>query len=199
MSRCGSSRGARPCRSPSRRGTPRGGGRGWGGAGPAVGEDLVDQRRLRDEGDDAHHAVAGRAREGVDLALNDHYAKDSRWVYYCDDYRDGKEYFMIKHDRVVKLANADAPSFRLLDDYYARDSATVYFNGVMFLVGDNASFGVLSDLYAGEILEFVYAKNATHVYYMSELLTGADAATFKVALIARRDVDADSMRRTRFP
>jgi hypothetical protein len=27
-----------------------------------VGEDLVDHRRLRDEGDDAHRAVAGRAR-----------------------------------------------------------------------------------------------------------------------------------------
>jgi hypothetical protein len=31
-----------------------------------VGEDLVDYRRLRDEGDDAHRAVAGRrARERV--------------------------------------------------------------------------------------------------------------------------------------
>ena len=32
-----------------------------GGAGPKVGEDLVDHRRLGDERDDAHRAVAGRA------------------------------------------------------------------------------------------------------------------------------------------
>jgi hypothetical protein len=32
-----------------------------------VGEDLVDYRRLRDDGDAAHRAVAGRARERVDL------------------------------------------------------------------------------------------------------------------------------------
>ena len=34
---------------------------------PAMREDLVDDRRLRDERDDAHHAVVGRAREGIDL------------------------------------------------------------------------------------------------------------------------------------
>ena len=37
------------------------------GAGAEVREDLIDHRRLRDEGDDPHRAVAGRAREGVDF------------------------------------------------------------------------------------------------------------------------------------
>jgi hypothetical protein len=32
-----------------------------------VGEDLVDDRRWRDERDDAQDAVAGRAREGIDF------------------------------------------------------------------------------------------------------------------------------------
>jgi hypothetical protein len=32
-----------------------------------VGEDLVDHRRLREERDDPHRAVAGGTREGVDL------------------------------------------------------------------------------------------------------------------------------------
>jgi hypothetical protein len=32
-----------------------------------VGEDLVDHRRLGNERDDAHRAVAGRTRERVDL------------------------------------------------------------------------------------------------------------------------------------
>jgi hypothetical protein len=35
-------------------------------AGPGVREDLLDHRRLCDEGDKAHRAVAGRARERVD-------------------------------------------------------------------------------------------------------------------------------------
>ena len=34
---------------------------------PSMREDLVDNRRRRDERDDAHHAVVGRAREGIDL------------------------------------------------------------------------------------------------------------------------------------
>jgi hypothetical protein len=37
------------------------------GAGPEVGEDLVDHRRLRDERDDPHRALTRRARERVDL------------------------------------------------------------------------------------------------------------------------------------
>jgi len=36
-------------------------------AGPEVGEDLVDHRRVGDEGDEAHRAVAGLAHERVDL------------------------------------------------------------------------------------------------------------------------------------
>jgi len=36
-------------------------------AGAEVGEDLVDHRRLRNEGDDAHRAVAGGTGERVDL------------------------------------------------------------------------------------------------------------------------------------
>jgi len=32
-----------------------------------VGEDLVDHRRLGDEGDDAHRTVAGRTRQRVDV------------------------------------------------------------------------------------------------------------------------------------
>jgi hypothetical protein len=47
--------------------------RAWGArrasarAGPEVGDDLVDHRRLGDERDNAHRAVAGRARQWVHL------------------------------------------------------------------------------------------------------------------------------------
>ncbi len=36
------------------------------GTGAAVREDPVEHRRLRDDGDEAHHTVAARAREGID-------------------------------------------------------------------------------------------------------------------------------------
>jgi hypothetical protein len=39
-----------------------------GGASAEVRQDLVDHRRLRDEGDDPHDAVARGARERVDAA-----------------------------------------------------------------------------------------------------------------------------------
>jgi hypothetical protein len=64
-------RGARA--GPRLAGARRDGGAPWPGvrctesAGPEVGEDLVDHRRLGDAGDEAHRAVAGRTRQRVDL------------------------------------------------------------------------------------------------------------------------------------
>ena len=60
-------RGARSGRSPGRGRTPRAAGRGRGRARAEVREDPVRHRRLRDAGDDAHGAMAGRAREGIDF------------------------------------------------------------------------------------------------------------------------------------
>jgi hypothetical protein len=102
-------------------------------------------------------------------ALNDHYAKDARRVYYCDDYRDGKEYFLIKHIRIVAIPGADAASFRMLDDYYARDSARVYFDGVPFAVADVASF---------EVLSYVHARDHVTGYYVQRPVPGSDGRTF---------------------
>jgi hypothetical protein len=104
-------------------------------------------------------------------ALNDHYAKDKQSVFYCDDYRDGKEYYMIKRDRVAKIPGADAASFRLLDDYYARDAARVYFNGVPFLVNDVASF---------EVLSYLAGRDHTSGYYLQRPVPGSDGRTFAV-------------------
>ncbi|WP_434481137.1 hypothetical protein [Gemmatimonas sp.] len=54
-------------RGPASMGAPWPGVRRTGSAGSAVGEDLVDHRRLGDECDDAHGAVAAGTRERVDL------------------------------------------------------------------------------------------------------------------------------------
>ncbi len=55
------------CRAPARGGAPRPGVRLARAAGPEVGEDLVDHRRLGDERDEPHRAVAGRAHQRVHL------------------------------------------------------------------------------------------------------------------------------------
>jgi len=52
---------------PTSMGAPRPGVRLTGNAGPKMHEDLVDHRRLGDERDDPHGAMARRARQRVDL------------------------------------------------------------------------------------------------------------------------------------
>jgi hypothetical protein len=127
----------------------------------------------------------------VDVAtfepLSDHYAKDKNSVWYCDTYRDSKEYWTIKRYRTPRIAEADAPSFRMLDAYYARDTSFVYHDGRSFRVRDVNSYERLGDAHArdkvsgyfmrAEIkgsdgltfseIDGSYSKDATHVYYSS--------------------------------
>ena len=102
-------------------------------------------------------------------ALGEHYAKDAAHVWYCDTYRDGREYFMRKHDRVQVIARADPRTFRYIDRGYARDSASVFFEGVRFAVEDVGSF---------ELLEHPFARDRVAGYYMRERIPGGDGATF---------------------
>ena len=67
VGRGGSSRGARSRRSPGRGRTPRVAAGRRRDAGAELREDLVDHRRLRDEGDESHEAVAAGSRQGVDF------------------------------------------------------------------------------------------------------------------------------------
>ncbi len=122
-------------------------------------------------GDDAffRSSAVGGADGKTFEALSDHYAKDARRVYYCDDYRDGKEYFLIEHIRIVAISGANAATFRLLDDYYARDTAQAYFNGAPFAVADVASF---------EVLSYVHARDHVSGYYVQRPISGSDGRTF---------------------
>jgi hypothetical protein len=106
--------------------------------------------------------------------LDDHYARDARQVYYGDSFRDGREYFLVRRDRVVVLEGADASSFRILpgpggERGYARDTSRAYFEGTVFPVKDLASL---------EILDYSFARDRVTGYYQQVPVAGSDGATF---------------------
>ena len=101
--------------------------------------------------------------------LSDHYAKDRLRVYYGDTYRDGKEYFSIRHDRVRVVERADPATFRYIDRGYAKDAASVFFEGVRFPVSDIGSF---------ELLEYGFARDRVAGYYHQVVVPGSDGSTF---------------------
>ena len=102
-------------------------------------------------------------------ALSDHYAKDRNSVWYCDTYRKGQEYYTVKHYRTLRLAGADAPSFRMLDNVYARDTNRVYRDGDAFMVRDINTYQRIGDQ---------HAKDRISGYYMRAEIKGSDGSTF---------------------
>jgi hypothetical protein len=112
--------------------------------------------------------------------LADHYAKDRARVYHADTYRDGREYYMVRHDRVIEIAGAKPASFRYIAREYARDAANVYFEGVRMAVADPASF---------ELLDDGFARDRTSGYCHQAVVAGSDGATF-VGIDARYAKDA---------
>jgi DKNYY family len=103
-------------------------------------------------------------------ALDEHYAKDQQWVYYCDAYRVGQDYFSSPHRR-VKVLEADPASFRILARGYARDANKLFFEGQPFPVKDVNSF---------EILEYGFARDRSSGYYQQTVIPGSNGGSFAV-------------------
>jgi hypothetical protein len=101
--------------------------------------------------------------------LTEHYAKDKDRVYYAETYRDGRDYFTTKRNRVWVIERADAATFRYIERGYGRDRANVFFEGVLFPVKDIDTF---------ELLEYAFAKDRISGYYHERPVTGSDGSTF---------------------
>ena len=101
--------------------------------------------------------------------LSARYAKDARRAYYGDSYRDGKEYFTVRHDRVIVLSQADAATFRALKSGYAKDARSAYFEGRRIAVRDVASF---------EPLDYGFARDRVRGYAHQTEVTDSDGSTF---------------------
>lgn len=104
--------------------------------------------------------------------LNTWYAKDKFRVYYCDTYRDSKEYWSIKRIRIQVVKDADPASFRLLSDgYAARDKLHLFDDGKIVPVRDIDSY---------ELLEDGFAKDSKRGYYNRAEIEGSNGESFKV-------------------
>jgi len=105
--------------------------------------------------------------------LDKHYAKDKATVYYCDEEREGQNYYLTKHSVIIKVRGARPASFAILGEGYegyAKDDKRAYFKGTGFDVKDVASLSVID----GRFL-----KDRFHVYFDQAVVKGADPATFR--------------------
>ncbi|MEO6732825.1 MAG: DKNYY domain-containing protein [Ferruginibacter sp.] len=120
-------------------------------------------------------------------AVDDHYAKDKNKVYYCDEYREGQNYYLTKRQTILEVKKADPASFISLHNGYGKDNFNAYFQGVAFNVKDVKSFKSIDPHFAKddvsaylnlrpiagsagktfEIIDRNFAKDTAHIYYYS--------------------------------
>ncbi|MEO6039954.1 MAG: DKNYY domain-containing protein [Saprospiraceae bacterium] len=107
-------------------------------------------------------------------AVDKHYGKDKNTVYYCDEYREGVNYYLTKRSNIIAVKNAQPAAFVSLGDGYsgyAKDNRQAYFQGLGFAVEDVASL---------EILEGYFLKDKQRVYYGQLPVKGSDPASFRI-------------------
>lgn len=102
-------------------------------------------------------------------ALATHYAKDKSSVWFCDTYRDSKEYWLVKRYKNVRITGAHAPSFRMLNDDWARDTNLVYNDGYGIKVRDVNSY---------ERIGYMHGRDKVSGYYLRAEIPGSDGSTF---------------------
>ena len=118
-------------------------------------------------------------------AVDAHYAKDKNKAYYCDEYREGQNYYLTKKQTITEVDLAIPASFVTADNGYAKDSKHAYFLGRAFKVKDINSFKTInasftkddyqaylscvpiagSDGKSFELLDDFFARDTAHVYY----------------------------------
>lgn len=108
------------------------------------------------------------ADAGSFVAIDDHYAKDRARVYYADTYRDGKEYFTVRHARIVEVKDADPATFKVMRLGYARDARGIYYEGVRFAVRDPATF---------ELVDYGFARDRIAAYYHQWEIPGSEPSS----------------------
>jgi DKNYY family len=108
------------------------------------------------------------------VSLDAHYAKDKNVAYYCDEEREGQNYYLTKHSVIVKIKDVHSESFRLLGEGYegfAKDNKRGYLKGVGFQVKDVATLSIID----GQFL-----KDKYQVYFQQKPVKNADVNSFKV-------------------
>ena len=104
-------------------------------------------------------------------AVDEHYAKDKNKVFYCDEYREGQNYYMTKRQTILEVKPADPASFVSLKNGYARDNKNAWFNGTYFKVKDVASL---------VSIDSHFAKDDESAYLNLHPIVGSDGKTFEL-------------------
>lgn len=130
--------------------------------------------------------------------LNNKYSKDKNYVYHEHSTTNVND-----SQTVDKVAGADATTFETLNWYYGKDNSNAYYYGIMIPGVDANTFMVFETIgyqsyakdkdfvYRGsniipgadpatfEIIDQTYSKDANHVYHEYNIVEGADPATFQ--------------------
>lgn len=104
-------------------------------------------------------------------AVDENYAKDKNKVYYCDEYREGQNYYLTKRQTVDVIEDAQPASFVSLEYGYAKDNKNAYFEGITFKVKDVASL---------KSINRYFAKDDVHAYLNQKAIDGSDGKSFEV-------------------
>lgn len=73
-------------------------------------------------------------------ALDEYYGRDNQAVFYCSNYIDFKLFETTRKDKIIQISTADASSFEVITNEYARDKFRCYYQGIGFAVNKVASF-----------------------------------------------------------
>ena len=104
-------------------------------------------------------------------ALDIHYAKDKSKVYYCDEYREGQNYYLTKRQTILEIEKALPATFVSLDNGYAKDHLNAYFEGKRCPVKDVATFTSINAH---------FAKDSFQAYLNCQPVAGSDGKTFEL-------------------
>jgi hypothetical protein len=104
-------------------------------------------------------------------AVDDHYAKDKNKVYYCDEYREGQNYYLTKRQTIDEVKNAQPASFTGIGYGYAKDSLHAYFEGIAFKVKDISTLKSINPY---------FAKDDVQAYLNQKPIAGSDGKTFEI-------------------
>jgi DKNYY family len=104
-------------------------------------------------------------------AVNTFYAKDKNRVYYCDEFRDGQNYYLTKHQVIKVVEKAFPASFKAIEAGYAKDSVHGFNDGLAFTVKDISSL---------KGIDRYFAKDNVQVYFNCKPIAGSDGKTFEV-------------------
>ena len=104
------------------------------------------------------------------VVVSDTEARDRASVYVCDTHRDAREYWSVRHLRIVRIEGADAATYASIGKGYSRDAHRVYFGGRPFDVRDPATF---------EPLDGDFARDAQRGYSARVEIPGSHGPTFR--------------------